>query len=265
MSLSPSCSGCWLGVAAFVAWRLASARAGHGSQRGARLHSRPGYYGTYLAIWTAAPGAHRARSVGLRPSRPSSATSSARRCRRACGTVRRPSSRLIIGRIAPVAKGLPTLSREDYEVIKRVRVRLCRSPTTRCASCRTAASRSARRLSPTSSPLPTTRWTYETAGSRLHHRCRRRARAARLAIRPARASARSCAPATWSSRSCCLRPPARLDGRHPDHRRHRPVDAVRDHPLLPDGVAARLLLRHRVGSALLGRGRRRRRARASSA
>ena len=71
------------------------------------------------------------------------------------------------------------------------------------------------------------------------------------ALRSARI-APSCGPATSSSRSCspgCRR----LDRRHPDDRRHRALDAVREPSTSSRASPVGLLLRHGLGSALLGR------------
>ena len=87
----------------------------------ARMHSRPGYYGTYLALWTVLP----ALGVTL-----VWATAEPMVIRHMVGETLPQSVRnmspaeqsLIVGRINSVAKGLPTLSREEYETVRRVRL-----------------------------------------------------------------------------------------------------------------------------------------------
>jgi phosphate transport system permease protein len=106
------------GFAAFVlgVWR---ARAQALSSE-ARMHSRPGYYGTYLAIWTVLPALvvtlvwAAAEPAVIRHLVGETLPQSVR-------SLSPAEQSLTIGRISSVAKGLPSLSREDYEVIKRVR------------------------------------------------------------------------------------------------------------------------------------------------
>jgi phosphate transport system permease protein len=86
----------------------------------ARMHSRPGYYGAYLAIWTVLPALFvtlvwaAAEPIAIRHMVGETLPESVRNLS--------PAERsLIVGRISSVAIGLPTLSRDDYEVVKRVR------------------------------------------------------------------------------------------------------------------------------------------------
>jgi phosphate transport system permease protein len=87
----------------------------------ARMHSLPGYYGTYVALWTVLP----ALVVTL-----VWATAEPTVIRHMVGETLPQSVRsmspaeqsLIVGRINSVAKGLPTLSREEYETVRRVRL-----------------------------------------------------------------------------------------------------------------------------------------------
>jgi len=86
----------------------------------ARLHSRPGYYGAYLMLWTVLPALivtlvwAAVEPIAIRHKVDATLPESVRNLSAA-------ERSLTVGRISSVAKGLPSLSREDYEVVKRVR------------------------------------------------------------------------------------------------------------------------------------------------
>ena len=86
-----------------------------------RLHSRPGYFGGYLAVWTVLPAlilsliwggfehtAVRSLVAGTLPDN--------------VQALSKAEQTLVLGRIGAVARGLPQLSPEDLEVIKRARL-----------------------------------------------------------------------------------------------------------------------------------------------
>ena len=229
------------------------------------MHSRPGYYGTYLAIWTVLPALvvtlvwAAAEPAVIRHLVGETLPQSVR-------SLSPAEQSLTIGRISSVAKGLPSLSREDYEVIKRVRFGFAApDDALRILQDRGVA------LGSAPEPFVITaaydQVEYERWSRLLNTGRRRRARAPRPAVR-------ACAHPPAASRpqhgrtGGARRARAVIDGRDPDHRRHHPVDAVRDHPLLLLRLAARLFPRHRLGPPLLRRGqlgRRRGAVRASAA
>ena len=113
----------------------------------------------------------------------------------------RPSSRSPSAASRRWRRACPTLSREDYEIVKRVRYGF----TAPDDALRILQERGVA-LGSAPEPYVITA-AYDQVDVRApraaaHHRRRRRARAARLALSGLRASARSCAPATRSSGSC---------------------------------------------------------------
>ncbi len=86
----------------------------------ARLHSRPGYYGGYLFVWTVVP----ALLVTLLWAAIQPTVVQRLVGRELPETIQKmsPAERsLITGRIASVAGGLPSLSRDEFDTIKKVR------------------------------------------------------------------------------------------------------------------------------------------------
>lgn len=108
-------------VAALLAFVVGMSRANALAKKGdALLHSRPGYYGTYFALWTLLPALFvtlawtAAEPIVVR----SIVTGGMPENIRALGPAEQS---LVIGRINAVARGLPQLSREDYELVRRAR------------------------------------------------------------------------------------------------------------------------------------------------
>jgi phosphate transport system permease protein len=108
-------------VAGFIAFLVGMRRAKAAADRSiTRLHSRTGYHGGYLAIWTVLPAlavtliwaAGQPIVVGhlIAADLPQSVKD-----------LSPAEQSLVVGKIASVAKGLPLLSREDFEAIKRAR------------------------------------------------------------------------------------------------------------------------------------------------
>lgn len=108
-------------VAALLAFGLGLSRANALAKKGdAHLHSRAGYYGTYLALWTLlpalivlgiwsaaeAPIIRGVVSAGL-PENIKALTPA--------------EQSLIVGRINSVARGLPRLTPEEFETVRKVR------------------------------------------------------------------------------------------------------------------------------------------------
>lgn len=86
----------------------------------AQLHSRPGYYGAYFALWTLLPALvatlawAAAEPIVVRELVSSSLPENVR--------AQSPAEQsLIIGRINSVARGLPKLSREEFETVRKAR------------------------------------------------------------------------------------------------------------------------------------------------
>ena len=226
---TPSRLVCGLLVAAVLALRLRRARAralATAMSEWRELHSRPGYYGSYLAIWTALPALIVLLVVGGRPAGRHPPLGRRARCRQSVQS-------LVAGR---------AVARHRQDQVRRARgcqgcrARSSRSssaratalhlPMMRSASCRSAASRSARRPSPTSSPPPTTRSTTRPLASGSSPASPPALALLGFLIGLLRASARNCAPATRSNGVMLVGLVLVVNGRHPDDRRHRPVDAV---------------------------------------
>ncbi len=108
-------------VAALLAFVLGLSRANALAKKGdAQLHSRPGYYGAYLALWTLLP----ALIVTLlwsafEPSVIRSMVSSS--LPENVRALSPAEQSLVIGRINAVAAGLPNLNRDEYDVVRRTR------------------------------------------------------------------------------------------------------------------------------------------------
>lgn len=108
-------------VAALLAFVLGLSRANALAKKGdAQLHSRPGYYGAYLALWTLLP----ALIVTLLWSafEPSVIRSMVSASLPENVRALSPAEQsLVIGRINAVAAGLPNLNRDEYDVVRRTR------------------------------------------------------------------------------------------------------------------------------------------------
>jgi phosphate transport system permease protein len=108
-------------VAALLAFGLGVSRANALAKKGdAQLHSRPGYYGTYLALWTLLP----ALLVTLlwSAAEPSLVRHFVAESLPANVQALSPAEQsLVVGRIASVARGLPKLSKEEFEIVRRTR------------------------------------------------------------------------------------------------------------------------------------------------
>lgn len=108
-------------IAALIAFALGLSRANALAKKGdAILHSRPGYYGAYLALWTLLPALivtlawSAAEPTVVRNVIASELPESVRALSPA-------EQSLIIGRINAVARGLPKLSRDEYDTLRRAR------------------------------------------------------------------------------------------------------------------------------------------------
>ena len=109
-------------IAGLVAYALGAWRARNLiKSTGAKLHSRPGYYGGYLAVWTALPaliltliwaGAeHTAIRALVKDKLPENVQA-----------LSAAEQTLVLGRVNAIARGIPRLSEQDMEVIKRARL-----------------------------------------------------------------------------------------------------------------------------------------------
>ncbi len=117
--------GLGLLIATIVAFVIGSARAralGTKSfeRSGERPHSRPGYHGSYLALWTALPPlivllAWSAAQPGVVRHLVTSTLP------QSVLALSEAEQSLVIGKIEAVAKGLPRLSRQEFETVKRAR------------------------------------------------------------------------------------------------------------------------------------------------
>jgi phosphate transport system permease protein len=121
LSLSTSIIILGLIVASLLAFGLGVSRANALSKKGdAQLHSRPGYYGTYLALWTLLP----ALLVTLlwSAAEPSMVRHFVAESLPANVQALSPAEQsLVIGRVASVARGLPQLSNEEFDIIRKAR------------------------------------------------------------------------------------------------------------------------------------------------
>ncbi len=108
-------------IAGLFAFGLGVSRANALAKKGdAQLHSRPGYYGSYLALWTLLPAmifvllwsAVEPKVVRhlIGNSLPTDVQA-----------LSDAEQSLIIGRINSVARGLPRLSREEFDIVRRTR------------------------------------------------------------------------------------------------------------------------------------------------
>jgi phosphate transport system permease protein len=108
-------------VASLLAFALGVSRANSLAKKGdAHLHSRPGYFGTYLALWTLLP----ALIVTLlwTAAEPKVVRHLIGNSMPASVQALSPAEQsLIVGRINAVARGLPNLSREDFDVVRKAR------------------------------------------------------------------------------------------------------------------------------------------------
>ncbi len=108
-------------VASLLAFALGVSRANSLAKKGdAHLHSRPGYFGTYLALWTLLP----ALIVTLlwTAAEPKVVRHLIGNSLPASVQALSPAEQsLIVGRINAVARGLPNLSREDFDVVRKAR------------------------------------------------------------------------------------------------------------------------------------------------
>ncbi len=151
-------------VASLLAFALGVSRANSLAKKGdAHLHSRPGYFGTYLALWTLLP----ALIVTLlwTAAEPKVVRHLIGNSMPASVQALSPAEQsLIVGRINAVARGLPNLSREDFDVVRKARYGFT-APEKLSACCRSVASRSARRPSHTSLPPRMIRQTCRVAAS----------------------------------------------------------------------------------------------------
>jgi phosphate transport system permease protein len=110
-----------LGVASLIAFAIGVSRANALAKRGdAQLHSRPGYYGSYLALWTLLPALivtclwSAAEPSAVRYLIAHDLPDNVR-------SLSPAEQSLIVGRINAVARGLPKLSKEEFEIVRRTR------------------------------------------------------------------------------------------------------------------------------------------------
>ncbi len=108
-------------VAALIAFVVGLSRANALAKKGdALLHSRPGYYGAYFALWTLLPALlvtlawSAAEPTVIRNVVSGQLPEDVR-------SLSTAEQSLVIGRINAVARGLPKLSRDDYELVRRTR------------------------------------------------------------------------------------------------------------------------------------------------
>jgi len=108
-------------IAALLAFVLGLARANALAKKGdAQLHSLPGYFGAYLALWTLLPALivtlawSAAEPIVIRNMVSSGLPENVRALSPA-------EQSLVIGRINAVARGLPKLSRDDYDIVRKAR------------------------------------------------------------------------------------------------------------------------------------------------
>jgi phosphate transport system permease protein len=105
-------------IAFFVGVRRAN---GVADKSIARLHSRTGYYGGYLALWTVLPALlvtlawTAAQPIVVRHLISEELPESVRNLSEA-------EQSLILGRISSVASGLPSLSKDEFDTVKKVRL-----------------------------------------------------------------------------------------------------------------------------------------------
>ena len=108
-------------VASLLAFGLGVSRANALAKKGdAQLHSRPGYYGTYLALWTLLP----ALIVTLlwTAAEPKVVRHLIGNTLPANVQALSPAEQsLVVGRINAVARGLPNLSHEDFDIVRKAR------------------------------------------------------------------------------------------------------------------------------------------------
>lgn len=104
-------------VAYFVGvWRSKAV----GNKSTERLHSRPGYYGGYLLLWTMLPALFitlvwaAAQPIVIRHLVSEALPQSVK-------ALTPDEQSLIVGKINSVSKGLPSLSREEFETVKKAR------------------------------------------------------------------------------------------------------------------------------------------------
>jgi phosphate transport system permease protein len=117
--------GLGLLIAAIVAYLVGATRARSfaaraGKARDERPHSRPGYHGAYLALWTALP----ALVVLLLWSAVQPTVVRELVVDSLPPTVKSLSAAeqsLVVGKIAAVARGIPRLSRQEFDTVKRAR------------------------------------------------------------------------------------------------------------------------------------------------
>src|SRR5262249_15287245 len=107
--------------AGVVSYALGVWRArGIARRTGEQPHSRPGYYGTYLAIWTVLPALilvllwSAAQPIIIREMVADTLPQTVKDMSDA-------ERSLVVGKIASVAKGLPTLSPTELEIVKKAR------------------------------------------------------------------------------------------------------------------------------------------------
>lgn len=86
----------------------------------AKLHSRPGYYGGYIAVWVALPALILAL-IWAAAERPIIRNLVSSALPESVQSLSSAEQSLIVGRINAVARGLPRLSEADLEVVKRAR------------------------------------------------------------------------------------------------------------------------------------------------
>jgi len=109
-------------VAGILAYFIGIWRANAASKQGElRLHSRIGYYGGYLAIWTVLPALIvtlawiAAQPIVIKNLISEDLPASVK-------SLSGPEQSLIVSKINSVAEGLPKLSKEEFDVIKRARL-----------------------------------------------------------------------------------------------------------------------------------------------
>ena len=108
-------------VAALLAFGVGVSRANAMAKKGdAQLHSRPGYYGTYLALWTLLPALivtliwTAAEPTVIRHFVGKSLPENVQALSPA-------EQSLVVGQIESVARGLPKLSADEFEIVRRAR------------------------------------------------------------------------------------------------------------------------------------------------
>ena len=217
-------------VAGLLAFGLGVSRANALAKKGdAQLHSRPGYYGTYLALWTLLP----ALLVTLlwSAAEPSLVRHFVAESLPANVQALSPAEQsLVIGRVASVARGLPKLSNEEFEIVRKARYGF----TSPADAQRVLQERG---IALGSAPEPyVIAAAYDQADLQNRGKLYITCAAIGLALLGFLYANWRVHPKLRARNGVEKRRPCRTDplvhGGHPDDRRHHLLDAVREHPLL---------------------------------